>query len=76
MVEPPVSYLESTAPCPLPAQIAIVFRSASCALFCLSRPIYLNTDSLLRYFPHPTTAMAKKKITRDELSARGKGNSY
>jgi hypothetical protein len=38
--------------------------------------VYLNMDSLLRYFPRPTTAMAKKEITGDELSARAKENSY
>jgi hypothetical protein len=42
----------------------------------LSRPIYLNTVSLLHYFPCPTTVMARKKITGDELSARAKENGY
>jgi hypothetical protein len=45
-------------------------------LFCLSCPIYLKPASLLSYFLRPPTAMAKKKITGDELSARAKENGY
>src|SRR5271155_1148507 len=75
MVEPPVSYLESTVPAAA-CEMAIVFGSAGYALFCLSCPIYLNTVSLLRYFLRPTIAMIRKKITGDELSARAKENGY
>jgi hypothetical protein len=38
--------------------------------------MYLNTVSLLRYFLRPTTAMTKKKVTGDELSARAKVNGH
>jgi len=77
VVEPPVSYLESTVP-------ATAWRDGCriwvcpLRLFCLSCPIYLNTVSLLSYFLHrsPPTAMAKKKITGDELSARAKEDGY
>jgi hypothetical protein len=36
----------------------------------------LSTLSFLRRFLRPTTAMARKKITGDELSARAKANGY
>jgi hypothetical protein len=41
-----------------------------------SCPISPTTLSLLRYFLRTTTAMAKQKITGDELSARAKANGY
>jgi hypothetical protein len=41
-----------------------------------SCPISPTTLSLVRYFLRTTTAMAKQKITGDELSARAKANSY
>src|SRR5438105_3297529 len=73
-MESPVSYLGSTVPAAA-CEMAIVFRSAGCACFALSCPIYLSTVSLLRYFLRPTAAMTKK-VTGDELSARAKANGY
>jgi len=62
MVEPPVSYLEPTVPA-----AALVLLVAS----------YLFEHGLpAALLPHPTTAMAKEKITGGELSARSKENSY
>ena len=51
MMDPPVSYLESTVPAAA-CEMAIVFRSVGYAYFAC-RPIDLNTVSLLRYFPPP-----------------------
>ena len=45
-------------------------------LFCLSRPTSSTTLSFLRHFLHTATAMARKKTTADELSARAKANGY
>ena len=76
MVEPLVSYLESTVPT-VACEMAIVFRSARLRLFCLSRPTSSTTLSFLRHFLQTAaTTMARKKTTTDELNARAKANSY
>jgi len=65
MMDPPVSYLESTVPAAA-CEMAIVFRSVGYAYFAC-RPIDLNTVSLLRYFPRPTIVMARMKGTNTSL---------
>jgi len=45
-------------------------------LFCLSCPVSSSTLSYPRYFFRPSTAMARKKITVGELSARARANGY
>jgi hypothetical protein len=72
-VEPLVSYLESTVPTAA-CEMAIVYRSASCACFAC-HVLHLRA-LLLRHFLHTATAMARKKTTADELSARAKANGY
>jgi hypothetical protein len=62
MVEPPVSYLESTVP-------------AARACFA-PRVLSLRPPYVLRYFLRTTTVMGRKKITGDELNARAKANGY
>jgi hypothetical protein len=75
MVEPPGFLLRVYGPLPAAGPDGHRIWVCRLRLFCLSRPIYLNMVSLLRYFP-PTTAMVKKKVTGDELSARAKVNGY
>jgi hypothetical protein len=43
---------------------------------CVSVCLSVSTLSFLRRFLSPTAAMARKKITGDELSARAKANGY
>jgi hypothetical protein len=74
MVEPPVSYLESTVPAAA-CEIAVSIKTASCAYF-LSSAISSSTVYLLHHL-HPTaTVMARKKATADELDALATANSY
>jgi hypothetical protein len=74
MVEPPVSYLESTVPAAT-SEMAVVFRSAGCARFAC-RVLPLRHHCLLRHFVHTATVIAGKKVATDELSARAKANGY
>jgi hypothetical protein len=45
-------------------------------LFGLSSSVSSTTVSLLRYFLRPTTAMARKNISVDELNAHAEANGY
>jgi hypothetical protein len=59
---------------PLPARwVPYLSLPAARVLLAVS---YLSTLSLLRHFLRTTTAMAKKKITGAELTARAKANGY
>jgi hypothetical protein len=74
MVEPPVSYLESTVPAAA-CEVAVSIKTASCAFF-LSTAISSSTVYLLHHL-HPTaTVMARKKATTDELDALATANGY
>jgi hypothetical protein len=75
MVEPPVSYLESTIPAAV-SEMAAVFGSTGCGRFACRVPASSNSHSLLRYFVRTTTVMARKKVTADELNAHAKENGY
>src|SRR5271168_5307415 len=75
MVEPPVSYLESTVPAAA-SERAISVGSAGRDCFA-RRVLSLRPPStVLRYFLRTTTVMGRKKITGDELNARAKTNGY
>jgi hypothetical protein len=66
--------LKSPRPLPLPARL-LSYLGLPAA--CLARCVSLTTVSLLRLFLRSTTStMVRKKITRDELSARAKANGY
>jgi hypothetical protein len=45
-------------------------------LFCLSYPLSPSTLSYRHYFHRTSTAMARKKIIAEELSARARANGY
>jgi hypothetical protein len=73
MVEPPIPYLDSTVPT-LPARwLSYLSLSTALPLLVVS---YLFDHYFLRHFLRTTIAMARKKITGDELSARAKANSH
>jgi hypothetical protein len=69
-VEPPASYLDSTAPAAV-SEIAIVFMFAGCTCSTY-HGLSLDNYSLLRYFLRDTAAMARKTIVGDELDAHTK----
>jgi hypothetical protein len=75
MMEPLVSYLNSRVPTAA-CEMAIVFRSAGSAYFACRVQSLRLPSPLLRCFLRITTAIARKKITVDELIACGKANGY
>jgi hypothetical protein len=74
MVEPPVSYLESTVPAAA-CEIAISIRTASYADFAC-RELSSSTVYPLHYLRPTATAMARKKATVDEVDAHATANGY
>ena len=75
MAGPLVPYLRITVPT-IPWEMDVVFESAGCARFARGlRPLFEH-PLLLRRFLRCTTAMARKMITGDGLSARAKANGY
>ena len=78
MVEPPVSYLRVHGPyrCLRDGYRIEVCRLHVFYVFYLPCSTSSTTLSLLRHFLRTTTAIAKKKITGAELTARAKANGY
>jgi len=73
MTEPPVSYLKFAVPT-ASWEMDVVFESAGYACFALSLSLSLSLSTFP--FHRPTTAIGRKKVTGDELSARTKENGY
>src|SRR5271154_871960 len=74
MVEPPVSYLESTVPAAA-CEIAVSIRTASCVVLLVER--YLFVHRLPPTLSPPDYhRYSKKKATTDELDARATTNNY
>jgi hypothetical protein len=61
MAESPVSYLESTVPAAA-CEIAVSFKTASCACFYLSSAISSSTVYIRHYLRPTATVMARKRL--------------